>query len=222
MPLSGKVWVCGAGGGHWAGECCVTDGRQRLCRKHRTRVTLATTLWQSVAAAAGGWECPLKHVVFGAGYEDHLKRCKEAGRLRAAMATTSSGLVSSVGHAELQFDSAEHGVTIRLAFHDGSLRFATAPSFFPPSPTSVAVDVTVSDVNVCTVHTIVIAAAGPVTVVPLPAINAALYCVNREVTITWRPPSPAIMPQPAAQLLRPSSGDATGRVGSGSTEGQES
>ena len=176
------------------------------------------------------WECPMGHAAVGS-YKDHVRGCKAVQLMRASLSSNTVALVPSIGNAQIVFDSVVHGVRLSIAFKDGSALLATVPFFCPPALEAVLVDVVVSDVNVAVEHKIVITSAGPVSLVPLPTIDVALYCVKREVAVRWikRVPLGSSTGRPSSSLLRPlpppaspgassGSGGATGSLSATSTE----
>lgn len=179
----------------------------------------SSELWRSIATALGAWDCPVGHAVVGENYRSHMARCNRIRSTKASMGSIATGSVCAVGLDELVFDSADHGVRVALAFKDGNLHFADVRLFFPPEPGTVLITVAVTDINVGIEHLIPASSVGPAPVVPLPTVNAALYCVKREIAITWRRLSGSVTTQkPSAKLLRLSSGSAplpapSGKIG---------
>ena len=220
MTLTSEVWVCGHE--HWVGPCCVKLDKPTRCKFHRVRVVKATNIWRQLAADRGAWECPMKHGVFGQTYEEHVMVCALAREIRDNMSDRTTALVQAAGHDEVSFDCVNLGVKLKIAFKDGNAVLARVDHFCPPSKGNVLVELIVSDVNVATKHKLVLEGFGPTPLVPLPIFDAALYCTQREVAVSWKrvfyAPSTE---RPSSSLLRPAVPHATQPAGSGSAEAEK-
>lgn len=120
------------------------------------------------------------------------------------MIDRTTAVVPSLGHGELAFDSRLTGDSVDLIFIDGNLVDAICKYHFPPAPGATMLQVVVSDVNVAVEHRLVVTAPGKIQVQTLPTVNAALYCINREVAVGWSSASSmTTVPPPSSRLLRP-------------------